>query len=67
MKPRRVVLLAALISVLALTFGSAPEASTAPLPVVAIHVSEVTQALETLPASAPTPTGTGNSGFEWKP
>jgi len=36
-----------------------------PSPLVAIHVSELTQALETTPATSPTPTGSGNSGFEW--
>ena len=36
-----------------------------PQPFVAIHVSELTQALETMPAVAPTPTGSGTSGFQW--
>ncbi len=40
-------------------------AATPSEPFVAIHVSELTQALETMPALAPTPTGTGNSGFQW--
>jgi hypothetical protein len=34
-------------------------------PVVAIHVSELTQALESLPATAPTPTGSGTTGYQW--
>lgn len=41
---------------------------TPPLPVVAIHVSELTQALETTPAgpNTPRPPGdAGTSGFEW--
>src|SRR3977135_2543846 len=37
-------------------------------PVVAIHDSELTRALETMPATNPgTPTGAGASGFEWWP
>ena len=34
-------------------------------PVVAIHVSELTQALETRVATPPTPTGSGTTGYEW--
>ena len=34
-------------------------------PMVAIHVSELTEALATTPASAPTPTGAGTTGYEW--
>ena len=34
-------------------------------PVVAIHVSEQTEALATTPASAPTPTGAGTTGYQW--
>src|SRR5213078_4502099 len=37
-------------------------------PVVAIHDSELTRALETMPATNPgTPAGAGASGFEWWP
>jgi len=36
-------------------------------PVVGIHDSELTRALETLNASAPTPAGMGTSGKEWWP
>jgi hypothetical protein len=37
-------------------------------PVVAIHDSELTRALETMPAANPgTPTGAGTTGFEWWP
>ena len=43
------------------------QGTTATLPVVAIHVSELTQALETMPATPPTPAGPGTSGFEWWP
>ena len=43
------------------------QASTFPVPAVAIHVSELTQALETTPASPPTPTGVGTTGYQWWP
>src|SRR5581483_8147342 len=36
-------------------------------PVVAIHDSELTRALETMPASGATPTGTGTTGNQWWP
>jgi uncharacterized membrane protein YqaE (UPF0057 family) len=36
-------------------------------PLVAIHDSELTRALESLPATSPTPTGAGTTGFEWWP
>ena len=40
--------------------------STYPEPVVAIHVSELTQALETMPAKPPTPpAGPDTTGYEW--
>ena len=41
------------------------QAATPPEPLVAIHVSERTQALETMPASPPTPIGPDFTGFEW--
>jgi hypothetical protein len=44
----------------------AQEVSTYPEPVVAIHVSELTQALETMPAKPPTPpAGPDTTGYEW--
>ena len=43
----------------------AQQALTPPQPVVAIHISELTQALETMPAKPPTPTGSGTTGYEW--
>ena len=43
------------------------QASTFPVPAVAIHVSELTQVLETTPASPPTPTGAGTTGYQWWP
>ncbi len=36
-------------------------------PVVAVHDSELTRALETMPASGATPTGAGTSGRQWWP
>jgi hypothetical protein len=36
-------------------------------PVVAIHDSELTRALESKPAVSPTPTGAGTTGFQWWP
>src|SRR5437868_11941616 len=36
-------------------------------PVVAIHDSELTRALETMPAVAPTPSGAGTTGKQWWP
>ncbi|MDD5139753.1 MAG: immunoglobulin domain-containing protein [Verrucomicrobiales bacterium] len=36
-------------------------------PVVAIHDSEFTRALESQPASGATPTGSGTTGFQWWP
>ncbi len=43
----------------------AADSADPPVPVVAIHVSEHTAALETLTATAPTPTGSETSGKEW--
>ncbi len=34
-------------------------------PLVAIHDSELTRALESMPAVSPTPTGAGTTGYEW--
>ncbi len=36
-------------------------------PLVAVHDSELTRALEAMPASSPTPTGPGTTGFQWWP
>src|SRR5882762_78916 len=36
-------------------------------PVVAIHDSELTRALESIPASGPTPVGLGTTGYQWWP
>ncbi|SPE49981.1 hypothetical protein SBV1_100025 [Verrucomicrobia bacterium] len=36
-------------------------------PLVAIHDSELTRALETMPAGGATPTGPGTTGFQWWP
>jgi hypothetical protein len=40
-------------------------ASTTALPRVGIHISETTLALESLPASPPTPSGSGTTGYQW--
>ena len=56
------------IRILAVCFGLLATASVrAASPVVAIHDSELTRALETLPASVTTPQGAGTTGFEWWP
>ena len=55
-----------LMCLLVLAIGSVRPAFAQPAaPLVAVHVSELTQALETKPAAASTPTGAGTSGFEW--
>ena len=36
-------------------------------PMVAIHDSELTRMLETIPASGATPTGSGTTGYQWWP
>ena len=64
---RWLVLVALVLGLLPASVLAAPalQAPTYPVPAVAIHVSELTQALEALPASPPTPTGAGTSGFQW--
>jgi len=57
-----------LLAVMMLSLGEGEVlALSPPEPVVAIHVSELTRALETMPAKAPTPTGSGqramNGGY----
>ena len=37
------------------------------MPIVAIHDSELTRALEALPAAGSTPSGSGTTGFQWWP
>src|SRR5882762_4234530 len=49
------------------TFLAAVAPAQVTQPLVAIHDSELTRALETLPASPPTPTGAGTTGFQWWP
>ncbi len=41
------------------------QAAAAAQPVVAIHVSELTQALASMPATGPVPTGSDYSGYAW--
>jgi hypothetical protein len=54
-----------LIAYLWAAWAAAPV--NAALPVVAIHDSEFTRALEAIPASGTTPTGPGTTGFQWWP
>jgi hypothetical protein len=56
---------AAIIGFLVLICGLTAGYGQATQPLVAIHDSELTRALETRPAVAPTPTGPGTTGFEW--
>src|SRR5712691_5841613 len=42
-------------------------AAQSPQPLVAIHDSELTRALEAMPASGATPTGAGTTGKQWWP
>ncbi|MDA8099122.1 MAG: IPT/TIG domain-containing protein, partial [Nitrospiraceae bacterium] len=58
-------LVAVVVAAFIVVTAAAAVAATPPQPVVAIHVSELTQALETMPATPPTPTGAGTTGFEW--
>ena len=48
-------------------FGIGARAVLAQAPVVAIHDSELTRALGTMPAVPPTPVGPGTTGFQWWP
>jgi hypothetical protein len=61
--PRNPVLVIALIA-LCVSFANG---SRAEQPVVAIHDSELTRALETIPASGLTPSGAGTTGYQWWP
>jgi uncharacterized repeat protein (TIGR02543 family) len=49
--------------------GSVPRVAAQPAtaPIVAIHDSELTRALESSPATGATPTGAGTTGFQWWP
>src|SRR5882762_6460742 len=62
---RRMFLRAALLSVGVSLL--APGARGQGQPLVAIHDSELTRALELMPAVAPTPTNAGTTGFQWWP
>ena len=70
---RYLILVALVLSLLPAPVLAAPapapalQASTFPVPAVAIHVSELTQALETMTASPPTPAGVGTTGHQWWP
>jgi hypothetical protein len=62
---RRIRLLAAGLIWAAGVVLAAQGQSTQPL--VAIHDSELTRALESMPASGATPTGSGTTGYQWWP
>src|ERR1043166_3500470 len=61
----RIWMIAALLAIFLFSIPFARGQSTQPL--VAIHDSELTRALETMPASGSTPTGTGTTGKQWWP
>src|SRR5258706_15486956 len=67
LRPGRQV--AFVISVIVLCFGNLSQllGQTTTQPVVAIHDSELTRALELMPAGPPTPQGSGTTGFQWWP
>ena len=48
-----------------LVFACCPIMGQGTQPLVAIHDSELTRALETMPAASTTPTGAGTTGNEW--
>ena len=53
---------------LALTLGALfPPSARATQPMVAVHDSELTRALETLPATNGSPSSPGTTGFQWWP
>src|SRR5437762_3416371 len=51
----------------ALTFPASRLMSQVTQPLVAVHDSELTRALETMPATGSTPTGPGTTGNQWWP
>ena len=62
---RAVLLVLTVFSAIIMVSQPQARAETPPEPVVAVHVSELTQALEKIPAKSPTPVGTGTTGYEW--
>src|SRR5580704_12367445 len=56
-----------LVIVLTALFVSFANGLRAEQPVVAIHDSELTRDLETIPASGLTPSGAGATGYQWWP
>jgi hypothetical protein len=66
--PMTMLAIVALVTSLSFVASAPPVAAATadpPLPTVAIHVSENTAALETMTATAPTPTGSGTTGQQW--
>jgi hypothetical protein len=59
--------LSGVIGLLAVLGAASPAGSQTTQPIVAIHDSELTRSLESMPASGATPTGSGTTGFQWWP
>src|SRR5262245_56219937 len=55
------------IALVGLALAALPARAQVTQPVVAIHDSELTRALESMPASGATPTGAGTTGNQWWP
>src|SRR5579871_4947139 len=56
-----------LMAVLAIFWLASGNPASALQPLVAVHDSELTRALESMPASGGVPTGAGTTGFQWWP
>ena len=55
------------MAVLAIFWLASGNPASALQPLVAVHDSELTRALESMPASGGVPTGAGTTGFQWWP
>jgi len=64
---RGAIIFASLVHGLSLFWLGAQPIFAAPQPIVAVHDSEYTRALETMNASGSTPTGPGTTGKQWWP
>src|SRR5215831_18182875 len=56
-----------LVVALLITSGASSLLGQGAQALVAVHDSELTRLLETMPASGATPTGTNTTGFQWWP